>query len=253
MSAITFIGAGPGDPELITVKGQKAVQQADIIIYAGSLVPRAVIEDRKPDAEVYNSATMDLEEIIEVMKNGYEQNKSVARVHTGDPSIYGSIREQIEELDKLGIPHQVIPGVSSFVATAAALQKEFTVPGISQTVICTRMEGRTPVPELETIEKLASHKTSMAIFLTVQMIDLLVEKLTLHYAETTPIAVVQRASWPDQIIVKGTLRDIASKVKEANITKTAMILVGDFLGDHYENSLLYASHFTHEYRDAKKK
>lgn len=252
MSGIIFVGAGPGDPELITVKGQKAIQQADIIIYAGSLVPLAVIEDRKPNAEVYNSATMDLEEIIEVMKSGYEQNKSVTRVHTGDPSIYGSIREQIEELDKLGIPHWVIPGVSSFVATAAALQKEFTVPGIAQTVICTRMEGRTPVPELEKIEKLASHKTSMAIFLTVQMIDQLVEKLLMHYTEKTPIAVVQRASWPDQIIVRGTLHNIASKVKEANITKTAMILVGDFLGDHYENSLLYASHFTHEYREAKK-
>lgn len=249
---IKFIGAGPGDPELITVKGMKVVQQADIIIYAGSLVPQAVIDDRKPEAEVYNSATMDLQDIIAVMKRGYEESKLVARVHTGDPSIYGSIREQIEELDKLGIPHEVIPGVSSFVATAAALQKEFTVPGISQTVICTRMEGRTPVPELEKIEKLASHKTSMAIFLTVQMIDKLVDQLTKHYAETTPIAVVQRASWPDQKIVTGSLKDIAAKVKEANITKTAMILVGDFLGDHYENSLLYASHFTHEYRKGKK-
>ncbi len=245
---ITFIGAGPGDPELITVKGLKAIQQADVIIYAGSLVPKAVIEDHKPEAQIHNSATMDLESIIETMKTAYEQGKSVARVHTGDPSIYGSIREQIEELDKLNIPHTVIPGVSSFVATAAALQREFTVPGISQTVICTRMEGRTPVPELEKIELLASHKTSMAIFLTVGMIDKLVEKLTIHYAETTPIAVVQRASWPDQIIVKGTLNTIAAKVKEAGITKTAMILVGDFLGDQFENSLLYASHFTHEYR-----
>lgn len=248
---IIFVGAGPGDPELITVKGQKAVQQADIIIYAGSLVPKAVIEDRRADAEVYNSATMDLEAIIEVMKSGHEQGKSVARVHTGDPSIYGSIREQIEELDKLKIPHVVIPGVSSFVASAAALQREFTVPGISQTVICTRMEGRTPVPELEKIELLASHKTSMAIFLTVGMIEKLVEKLTVHYAVTTPIAVVQRASWPDQKIVTGKLNDIATKVKEADITKTAMILVGDFLGDQFENSLLYASHFTHEYRDGK--
>ncbi|MCW3807180.1 precorrin-4 C(11)-methyltransferase [Plebeiibacterium marinum] len=248
---ITFIGAGPGDPELITVKGQKAVRNADVIIYAGSLVPVAVIEDRKPGAEVYNSATMDLEEIISVMKTAHEQGKNVARVHTGDPSIYGSIREQIEELDKLKIPHTVIPGVSSFVASAAALQREFTVPGISQTVICTRMEGRTPVPELEKIELLASHKTSMAIFLTIGMIDKLVEKLTIHYPVTTPIAVVQRASWPDQKIVTGCLNDIAAKIKEADITKTAMILVGDFLGDNFENSLLYASHFTHEYRKGK--
>ncbi len=251
MSGVIFIGAGPGDPELITVKGQNAVRNADVIIYAGSLVPKAVIEDRKPDAEVYNSATMDLDDIISTMKEAVEQDKTVARVHTGDPSIYGSIREQIEELDKLGIPHSVIPGVSSFVATAAALQREFTVPGISQTVICTRMEGRTPVPDLEKIELLASHQTSMAIFLTVGMIEKLVEKLTIHYKPTTPIAVVQRASWPDQKIVKGQLQDIASKVKEEEITKTAMILVGDFLGDTYENSLLYASHFTHEYRKAK--
>ncbi len=251
MSSVIFIGAGPGDPELITVKGQKAVQNADVIIYAGSLVPKAVIEDRKADAEVHNSASMDLESIIETMKKAVEQGKTVARVHTGDPSIYGSIREQIEELDKLNIPHTVIPGVSSFVATAAALQREFTVPGISQTVICTRMEGRTPVPELEKIELLASHQTSMAIFLTVSMIEQLVEKLTIHYKPETPIAVVQRASWPDQKIIKGQLKDIAQKVKEANITKTAMILVGDFLGDTYENSLLYASHFSHEYRSSK--
>lgn len=248
---IQFIGAGPGDPELITVKGQKAVQNADVIIYAGSLVPKAVIEDRKADAKVFNSAGMDLQEIVSEMANGYQKGLKVARVHTGDPSIYGSIREQIEELNKLEITYEVIPGVSSFVATAAALKREFTVPGISQTVICTRLEGRTPVPELEQIEKLASHKTSMAIFLSVQMIEKLVERLTTHYSEKTPIAVVQRASWPDQKIVTGTLDTIAEKVKAENINKTAMILVGDFLGDNFENSLLYASHFTHEYRKGK--
>ncbi len=251
MSSVIFVGAGPGDPELITVKGQKVIQQADVIIYAGSLVPQAVIEDRKSTAEVYNSATMDLETIIATMAKACNDGKMVARVHTGDPSIYGSIREQIEELDKLNIPHSVIPGVSSFVASAAALQAEFTVPGISQTVICTRMEGRTPVPELEKIEKLASHQSSMAIFLTVHMMDQLVEKLCIHYPVSTPIAVVQRASWPDQKIVKGTLENIVSMVKKGNIKKTAMILVGKFLGDDYENSLLYASHFTHEYREGK--
>ena len=253
MPSIKFIGAGPGDPELITVKGQKAVRNANVIIYAGSLVPKAVIEDRKPDAEVHNSASMDLDQIINVIKKAHEQGKSVARVHTGDPSIYGSIREQTEELDKLQIPYEVIPGVSSFVASAAALKKEFTVPGISQTVICTRMEGRTPVPELEQIDKLASHKTSMCIFLSVQIIDKLVEKLLVHYNPQTPVAVVQRASWPDQKVVEGNLSNIANKVKDACITKTAMIMVGDFLGNHYENSLLYASHFTHEYREGKQK
>jgi precorrin-4/cobalt-precorrin-4 C11-methyltransferase len=251
MSSVIFIGAGPGDPELITVKGQKAIRQADVIIYAGSLVPQAVIEDRKADARVYNSATMDLKAIIDTMREAYENGQTVARVHTGDPSIYGSIREQIEELDQLAIPHEVIPGVSSFIASAAALQKEFTVPGISQTVICTRMEGRTPVPELEQIELLASHRTSMSIFLSVGMIDKLVEKLRLHYPAGTPVAVIQRASWPDQKIVQGTLADIAQKVQAEGIRKTAMILVGEFLGDKFENSLLYASHFSHEYRKAK--
>lgn len=252
MNPILFIGAGPGDPELITVKGKKAIHQADVIIYAGSLVPKAVIEDRKADAKVMNSATMNLDEIVAEMHAATQKGLKVARVHTGDPSIYGSIREQIEELNKLKIPYEVIPGVSSFLATAAALKREFTVPGISQTVICTRLEGRTPVPELEQIERLASHKTSMAIFLSVGMIEQLIVKLTTHYSEQTPIAVVQRASWPDQIIVEGTLKDIAEKVKAAHITKTAMILVGDFLGDQFENSLLYASHFTHEYRKGEK-
>ncbi len=252
MANIKFIGAGPGDPELITVKGLKSIQSADIIIYAGSLVPKDVIDSHKPEAEIYNSAKMDLGEILKVMKTAHNQGKTVARVHTGDPSIYGSIREQIEELNKLGIPSEVIPGVSSFVAAASVLKKEFTVPGISQTIICTRMEGITPVPELEQIDKLASHQTSMAIFLTVQMIDKLILKLTTHYPQDTPMAVVQRATWPNQKIVTGTLANIAEKVKSENITKTAMILVGNFLGDKYENSLLYASHFSHEYRDAKK-
>ncbi|MCT4616534.1 MAG: precorrin-4 C(11)-methyltransferase [Marinifilaceae bacterium] len=252
MNIIKFIGAGPGDPELITVKGQKAVREADVIIYAGSLVPKQVIEDRKDTATVYNSAGMDLEEIISVMKDAVDNNKKCARVHTGDPSIYGSIREQIEELKKLNIAYEVIPGVSSFLASAAAIKTEFTVPGISQTVICTRMEGRTPVPELEQIERLASHKTSMCIFLTVGMIDKLVERLLVHYAPETPMAVIQRASWPDQKIVRGSISDIVNKVKEENITKTAMIMVGDFLGEEFNNSLLYASHFTHEYRKAKK-
>ncbi len=250
MEPIIFVGAGPGDPELITVKGQKAVQNADVIIYAGSLVPQAIIEDRKENAVVYNSAHMHLDEIIDVMKKATAEGKKVARVHTGDPSIYGSIREQIEELDKLQIPYKVIPGVSSFLASAAALSKEFTVPGISQTVICTRLEGRTPVPEMEQIERLASHQTSMCIFLSVQMIEKLVKRLTQHYPENTPVAIVQRASWPDQKIVRGTLKDIAQKVKENDITKTAMIMVGAFLGDDFNNSLLYAKHFSHEYRNA---
>jgi precorrin-4/cobalt-precorrin-4 C11-methyltransferase len=251
MNYIHFVGAGPGDPELITIKGHKIIKNADVIIYAGSLVPIAVIEDRKPTAEVYNSAEMHLTEIIEVIKNAYNQNKSVARVHTGDPSIYGSIREQIEELKKLNIPYKVIPGVSSFLAAAASMGAEFTVPEISQTVICTRMEARTPVPELESIDKLASHQTSMCIFLSVHLIDDLVSKLMVHYTKDTPIAIVHRASWPDERILLGTLENIAEIVKNEKIQSTAMIMVGRFLGTDFNNSLLYAKHFSHNFRNAK--
>ncbi|MDX8335136.1 precorrin-4 C(11)-methyltransferase [Candidatus Cetobacterium colombiensis] len=248
MEKVYFIGAGPGDPELITVKGQRLIKEADIIIYAGSLVPKQVIDCHKDNAEVYNSASMTLEEVIEVMVKGIRSGKKVARVHTGDPSIFGAHREQMDILDEYKIEYEVIPGVSSFLASAAALKKEFTLPSISQTVICTRLEGRTPVPEKESLESLAAHKASMAIFLSVHMIGDVVKKLLTHYPLTTPIAIVQRASWEDQKIVLGTLENIEEKVKEANITKTAQILVGDFLGDKYEKSLLYDKHFTHEFR-----
>ena len=251
MSKVYFVGAGPGDPDLITVKGKKIVTTADIIIYAGSLVPVAVIEDRKDSAVIYNSASMSLDEVIDVTVKGIKEGKMVARVHTGDPSIYGAIREQMDLLDKENIEYDVIPGVSSFVASAAAIKKEFTLPSISQTVICTRMEGRTPVPELEKLRDLASHQASMAIFLSVQKIEDVVNELLVHYKKTTPVAVVQRASWPDQKIVEGTLETIAELVKNEDISKTAQILVGDFLGDKYELSKLYDPSFTHEYRKAK--
>jgi precorrin-4/cobalt-precorrin-4 C11-methyltransferase len=251
-SKIYFIGAGPGDPELITLKGYRIIGEADVIIYAGSLVNPKVFAHCKSSAEIYNSAEMDLHQIIDIMRSAHSKNLLVARIHTGDPSIYGSIREQIEELDQLNIGYKVIPGVSSFTAAASVLAKEFTVPEISQTVICTRFEGRTPVPELEKIELLASHKTSMAIFLSVHMINDLVAQLTKHYSSATPIAVVEKATWPDQCIVRGTLGDIAEKITKAQIRKTAMILVGDFLGDKYNNSKLYDSGFTHEYRKGKK-
>lgn len=248
---VYFIGAGPGDPELITVKGQRIVKEADIIIYAGSLVNKAIINCRREDAEVHNSASMTLEEVIEVMERGIAQGKLVARVHTGDPSIYGAIREQMDILDEKGIVYEVIPGVSSFVGSAAAIKKEFTLPGITQTVILTRMEGRTDVPEKENLEKLAQHRASMCIFLSVHMIDDVVKKLAVHYPMTTPIAVVQKATWEDQKIVLGTLADIGDKVREAGINKTAQIMVGDFLGNTYEKSKLYDKDFSHEFRSAK--
>jgi precorrin-4/cobalt-precorrin-4 C11-methyltransferase len=248
---VYFIGAGPGDPELITVKGQRVVKEADIIIYAGSLVNKAIIDCRRADAEVHNSASMTLEEVIEVMERGIDQGKLVARVHTGDPSIYGAIREQMDILDEKGISYEVIPGVSSFVGSAAAIKKEFTLPGITQTVILTRMEGRTDVPEKEHLEKLAQHRASMCIFLSVHMIADVVKKLAVHYPMTTPIAVVQKATWEDQKIVMGTLADIGDKVREAGINKTAQIMVGDFLGNTYEKSKLYDKDFSHEFRSAK--
>ncbi|MTI65213.1 MAG: precorrin-4 C(11)-methyltransferase [Firmicutes bacterium] len=252
MKKVYIVGAGPGDPDLITVKGKNIIKKADIIIYAGSLVNKEILGCRKKDSEIFNSAKMNLEEVIDVIKKGVENCKLVARVHTGDPSIYGAIREQIDILKRDNIECEVIPGVSSFVASAAQLKKEFTLPEVSQTVICTRLEGRTKVPKLENLESLASHKASMAIFLSVHMIEDVVDKLTKHYSEDTLVAVVQRATWKDQIIVKGKLKNIANKVKEANITKTAQILVGDFLGDEYALSKLYDKNFSHEYRSAKK-
>ncbi len=249
---VYLIGAGPGDPELITVKGKRLVDEADVIIYAGSLVNAAILQDHRPDAEIHNSASMTLDEVIDVIEKGVNAGKKVVRVHTGDPSIYGAIREQMDRLDALDIPYEVVPGVSSFVASASVLKKEFTLPDVSQTVICTRLEGRTPVPEREQLESLASHGASMAIFLSVHMIDEVAKRLMNHYRPDTPIAVVQRATWPDQKIVLGTLSDIAEKVKEANINKTAQILVGDFLGDEYSLSKLYDPGFSHEFRKASK-
>ncbi len=246
---ITFVGAGPGDPELLTIKGKRAIDSAEVIIYAGSLVNPAVLSDAKKTAKIYNSAEMNLDEVLEVMKNAESEGLNTARVHTGDPSIYGAIREQIDRLDEMGIESKVIPGVSSAFATAAALKKEYTLPDVSQTVIFTRMEGRTPMPEGESIAELASHHATMVIFLSVGFMDELTEQLIEGgYEENTPVAVVYKASWPEQEIVTGTLKNISSKVKEAGITKTALTVVGDFLGDEYSLSKLYDKAFTTEYR-----
>jgi len=252
MSKVYFVGAGPGDPELITVKGRKIVEKVDVVIYAGSLVPIEVVNCRKDKAKIYNSASMTLDEVLKVIEKSVAEEKTVARIHTGDPSIYGAIREQIDPLEELGIECEVIPGVSSFTASAAALKKEFTLPDVSQTVICTRVAGRTSVPEDEDLDKLASHKASMAIFLSVGMINEVVKKLKKHYPGSTPAAVVQRASWPEQEILIGTLDDIAQKVEKEKITKTAQILVGNFLGNEYKKSKLYDEKFTHEYRKSKR-
>ncbi len=247
---VHFIGAGPGDPELLTIKGKKLIDSADVIIYAGSLVNKKVLDDRKESAVVYNSAYMTLPEVIQVMKEAEAKGLSIARVHTGDPSIYGAIREQMDALDRLGISYEVIPGVSSFLAAAASMKKEYTLPGVSQTVILSRLEGRTPVPEKEKILSLAKHHATMIIFLSVGKIEVLVQLLSESYERDTPAAVVYKASWPEEVIVYGTLETIADKVKAAGITKTALVVVGNFLGNAYELSKLYDQNFETEYRKA---
>jgi len=246
-----FIGAGPGDIELITVKGMKKLQEADVVIYTGSLVSANILDYCKAGAEVHNSAAMDLDQVIEVIQAAEDQGKMTVRLHTGDPSIYGAIREQMDELAKRQILFQVIPGVSSFVAAASRVPAEFTLPGVSQTIIITRKEGRTGTSEGGTLAELAKHRASMAIFLSVQSIEQVVAELLTGYPETTPVAVVYRATWPDEKIVRGTLADIAGKVHEAGIERHAQILVGDFMGDSYELSKLYDRSFSHMYREGK--
>jgi precorrin-4/cobalt-precorrin-4 C11-methyltransferase len=249
---VYFIGAGPGDVDLITVKGRKILEQADIVIYAGSLVSKEHIDFCKDGVEIHNSASMTLEQVIEVMKKGESENKSIVRLHTGDPSIYGAIKEQMDELEKLNIEYEVVPGVSSFTGAAAAIKKEFTLPSVSQTVILTRVEGRTPVPKEQDLEILARCNASMAIFLSISMIDKVVDKLRKGYGRNVPIAVVERATWEDERVIIGTLDDIAEKVKAANITKCAQILVGDFIDCDYDKSLLYDKSFTHMFRQGEK-
>lgn len=246
---IYFIGAGPGAADLITVKGRDLLERADVVIYAGSLVSKEHLEYCRPDVQVYNSANMTLEDVMEIMTMEACMGKLVVRLHTGDPSIYGAIREQMVELDRVGLPYEVVPGVSSFTGAAAAINREFTLPGVTQTVILTRVEGRTPVPETEDLEKLASVGASMAIFLSISMIDKVIEKLKNGYKRNVLVAVVERATWEDQRIIIGTLNDIAQKVKEKNITKCAQILVGDFIDCDFEKSLLYDKSFSHMYRE----
>ena len=249
---VHFIGAGPGDPDLITVKGRKLLTEADVVVYAGSLVNPALLEVTGLHCEIHNSASMTLEEVIEVMRKGVAAGKKVVRLHTGDPSIYGAIQEQIDLLNQLGIQWEVVPGVSSFLAAAAALGQEYTLPGVSQTVIITRMEGRTPVPDREKIRSLAEHQATMCIFLSVHMFGDLVRELTAGgYSLDTPVAVVEKASWPEQRIFRGTLSTLADQLSAAGVGRTAMVIVGNVLAGEYEQSRLYAPEFGHMFREAK--
>ncbi len=250
MPKVFFIGAGPGDPDLMTIKAGKIIAQAALVIYAGSLVNPDVLRFAKPGAALYDSAGMELAEIIDLIKTYASQGKTVARVHTGEPSLYGAIAEQMAELDKAGVEYEVVPGVSSAFAAAASLKCELTLPEVSQTVIFTRLSGRTEVPEEESLASLSKHRATMAIFLSVGEIERVVKELLEGYQGDTPVAVVYKASWPEEKIIRGTLSDIAGKVKEENINKTALILVGKALDRSAieKYSRLYDKDFTHEYR-----
>ena len=246
---IYFVGAGPGDPELITVKGSRLLSEADVVVYTGSLVNPEVLHYCRPGTEIYNSAGMDLVEIIDLMQKAVKEGKKVVRLQTGDPSLYGAIQEQMDALSAVDIPFSVTPGVSSFFAAAAAIPRELTLPGISQTVILTRIEGRTPVPDTEKLSDLARHRCTMCIFLSVHMIDTVVEELLSGgYTPDTPVVIVERASWPEERVVKGTMSTISKLIKEAGITRTAMILVGQAFGADYQPSKLYDKNFAHGYR-----
>lgn len=252
---VFFVGAGPGDPELITVKGQRLIAMADRIVYAGSLVPESLLETRKPEAEVFNSASLSLEETHRILVEGHRRGHRVVRLHTGDPSLYGAIQEQMELLDREGIPYEVVPGVSAVFAAAAALRQELTLPEVSQTLILTRMEGRTPVPERERLETLASHRATLAIYLSVQNIEKVVESLSGSYPSETPVVVAYRVGWPDEAFLEGTLANIAARVHAAGIRRQAIILVGEVFGVRARGlaarSKLYDGMFGHGYRSAR--
>ena len=250
---IYFVGAGSGAADLITVRGQKLLTEADVIIYAGSLVNPEHLEIAKKDCQIHDSASMTLEEVIAVMREAEAAGKTTVRLHTGDPSIYGAIREQMDLLDESGISYDVVPGVSSCFGAAAALKAEYTLPDVSQTVIITRMAGRTPVPEKEEISLLAAHQATMVIFLSTGLLEPLKERLLAGgYRKDTPAAIVYKATWPDEKVFRGTVDTLPQIAKENNITKTALILVGDFLGERYDRSKLYDPSFTHEFREASK-
>ncbi len=250
MGKVYFIGAGPGDPELMTVKGKRLLEEAGLVIYAGSLVNPEIVRGLK--AEVHDSSGMSLDEIIDLMKRAAAEKVTVARLHTGDPAFYSAVSEQIERLKGLGIEYEVVPGVSSAGAGAALLGQELTIPEVSQTVIFTRLEGRTPVPETERLRDLSAHRATMVIFLSVSMIERVREELLQGYPEETPVAVVEKASWPEGRVLQGTLKELAAMVKEQGIRKTALIYVGEALrasrGVLGRESRLYSKDFSHEYR-----
>ena len=250
---VHFVGAGSGAVDLITVRGKKLLEKADVIIYAGSLVNPELLDYAKEDCTILNSATMTLDEVIDVMKKVDEENKDIVRLHTGEPSIYGAVREQMDELDKLGISYYSCPGVSACFGAASILNIEYTLPEVSQSLIITRMEGRTSVPEMESIESFAMHQASMAIYLSTGMLDELGRRLIKGgYREDTPAALIYKATWPDEKAFVCTVATLAKTAQENNITKTAIVLVGDVIAhQNYEKSRLYAPDFETEFRKKK--
>ena len=248
---VHFVGAGPGAEDLITVRGERYLREADVIIYAGSLVNPALLEVKKEACEVYNSACMTLEEVIEVIEKAETEKKMTVRLHTGDASIYGAIKEQMDELRKRAIVYDVCPGVSSFCGAAASLQVEYTLPDISQSVIITRMEGRTPVPPKESIQSFAAHQATMVIFLSTGMLEELSRRLISGgYAPDTQAAICYKVTWPEEETYLCTVETLAKTAREHKITKTALIIVGDVLAGNYTRSELYNPRFTTEFREA---
>ena len=250
---VHFVGAGPGAPDLITVRGQALLKEADIIIYAGSLVNKELLEAAPSHCRIYNSALMTLEEVVDVMIQGEKEEKKIVRLHTGDPCLYGAIREQMDRLDEKKIAYDVCPGVSSFCGAASSLHAELTLPGVSQSVIITRMAGRTGVPERESFRSLAAHHATMAVFLSTGLLSQMEQELAeAGYEPDTPAAIIYKATWPDEKIVRCTVSTLARSAEENGIRKTAMIFIGDVFGtrDHngYEESRLYAPDFSTEFR-----
>lgn len=248
---VHFVGAGSGAVDLITVRGKNLLEQADVVIYAGSLVNPELLKYCKADCEIFNSATMTLEQVIEQMEKAEKAGKTTVRLHTGDSSIYGAVREQFDELDRLGIDYDVCPGVSAFCGAAASLKAEYTLPDVSQTVIITRTAGRTAVPEKQTIASLASHQATMVLFLSTSLTEKLqAELLEGGYPGTTPVAVVYKATWPEEKIFRCTVDTLHKTVTGNGLTKTSLIIVGGCMGDNYLRSMLYHPGFTTEFREA---
>ncbi len=254
MSKVYFVGCGPGDPELITIKAKKLIQKADVLVYSGSLIPTSIIKFCKKGKK-HDASKLVREEIFALLRKNAKKGKVVVRLHDGDPTVYGAIKEQIDNLYKEGIESVVIPGVTSFLASAAALGTQLTLPGVTQTIIVTRAESRTKVPKRESISELAKHKSTMVFYLSVHLLQEIVKQVIQGgYKKSTPVAVVYRASWDDEKILTGTLRDISKKVWKEKITRSAIIIIGDVVKPkYYEYSRLYDKTFSHGFRKAKVK